>query len=200
MLFTVLLAVYRRKQVFSDVMKKHFNKELVMSDKDNEKFENSTKCWICDNAYVDGDVKVRNHCHITRKYRGSAHRDYNIGVKLNHKIHAVSQPKNYESHLIIQELVIFNLKINFIQNGLERYMSFSINNNLSLINSFQFLSPSLDRLVKNSATDDFNYLSQEFDNSVLYLVKQKIFSPYEHMTDFESFKEQLPNIENFIVW
>ena len=79
-------------------------------------------------------------------------------------------------------------------------MSFSINNNLSLINSFQFLSPSLDRLIKNSATDDFNYLSQEFDNSVLYLVKQKIFSPYEHMTDFESFKEQLPNIENFIVW
>ena len=30
----------------SDVMKRHFNKELVMSKEDNEDFENSTKCWI----------------------------------------------------------------------------------------------------------------------------------------------------------
>ena len=34
----------------SDVMKKHFNKELVMAKEDDEDFENSTKCWICDNA------------------------------------------------------------------------------------------------------------------------------------------------------
>ena len=67
-------------------MKKHFNKELVMTKKDNEDFENSTKCWICDNDYINGDVKVRDHCHITGKYRGSAHRDCNINVKLNHKI------------------------------------------------------------------------------------------------------------------
>ena len=37
-------------------MKKPFNKELVRTKKDGEDFENSTKCWICDNAYVDGDV------------------------------------------------------------------------------------------------------------------------------------------------
>ena len=48
-------------------MKKHFNKELLMSEEDNEDFETSTKCWISDNAYVDGDVKVRDHCHITKK-------------------------------------------------------------------------------------------------------------------------------------
>ena len=30
-------------------------------------FENSTTCWICDNFYVEGDVKVRDHCHITEK-------------------------------------------------------------------------------------------------------------------------------------
>ena len=29
--------------------------------------ENSTKCSICDNVYVDGDVKVRDHWHITGK-------------------------------------------------------------------------------------------------------------------------------------
>ena len=34
-------------------MKKHFNKELVMTKKDNEDFENSAKCLICDNSYID---------------------------------------------------------------------------------------------------------------------------------------------------
>ena len=50
----------------------------------DEDFEKSTKCWIFDTAYVDGDVKVRDHCHITGKYRGSAHRYYcNINIKLS---------------------------------------------------------------------------------------------------------------------
>ena len=53
----------------SDVMKKHFNKKLVMTVKDFEDFKNSTKCWICDNVCVKGDVKVRDHCHITGKYQ-----------------------------------------------------------------------------------------------------------------------------------
>ena len=48
----------------SKVMKRYFNKELVMTREDNENFKNSTKCWICDNDYVDNDVKMRDHCHI----------------------------------------------------------------------------------------------------------------------------------------
>ena len=40
----------------SDVMKKHFNKELAMTKEDNEDFKNSTTCWICDNDYVDNAV------------------------------------------------------------------------------------------------------------------------------------------------
>ena len=54
-----------------------------MTKKDYEYFENSTKRQICGNTYVDGDVTVRDHCHITRKYRGSACRYFNIKVKLN---------------------------------------------------------------------------------------------------------------------
>ena len=42
-------------------------------------------------------------------------------------------------------------------------MSFGINNKLSFIDSFQFLSSSLDSLVKNLAKDDFKYLSQKFE-------------------------------------
>ena len=59
--------------------------------------------------------------------------------------------------------------------GLEKYMSFSINNRIGFIDSFQLISSSLDSLVKNLAKDDFKYLSQEFDNNVLDLVKQKGF-------------------------
>ena len=47
----------------SDVMKKHFNKEIVMSKKDVKDFENSTKCWVLDNVFFDGDVKVMDRCH-----------------------------------------------------------------------------------------------------------------------------------------
>ena len=38
-----------------------------MTKKQNDDFENCTKYWMCDN--VGGDVKVRDHCHITGKYR-----------------------------------------------------------------------------------------------------------------------------------
>ena len=36
----------------SDVMKKHFNKELLMTKEENENFKNSTKSCICDNDYI----------------------------------------------------------------------------------------------------------------------------------------------------
>ena len=78
----------------NEFMKKYFNKELVMTKEDNEDFKNSTKCWICDNDYVDKDVKIRYHFHIIGKYRSSAHRDCNINLKLNHKIPIYFTTKN----------------------------------------------------------------------------------------------------------
>ena len=76
-------------------------------------------------------------------------------------------------------------------------MSFSISNKLSFIYSFQFLSSSLVSLAKNLIKDDFKYLGQEFDNNLLDLVKQKGCYPYEYMSDFENFKEELDRKENF---
>ena len=52
-----------------------------MTKKDNKHFNNFTKCWIWDNDYIDNDVKVRDRCHITGKYKDSAHRDCNINFK-----------------------------------------------------------------------------------------------------------------------
>ena len=49
----------------------------MITKEDGEDFENFN-FWICDNVYLKGNVKVKNLCYITRKYRGSAHRDCNI--------------------------------------------------------------------------------------------------------------------------
>ena len=79
------------------------------------------KCWICNNNYVDGDVKVRDYSHITGKYRGSINRECNINVMLNKKILVVFHNlRNFDSYLIKQELGKFNFKINVIPNGLEK--------------------------------------------------------------------------------
>ena len=59
----------------------------------------------------------------------------------------------------MQALGKFNLKISVIPNGLGKYVSFTISNNLSFINRFQFLSSSLDSLVKNLSKVDFKYLN-----------------------------------------
>ena len=191
MVAKIISSMIKESKYCSDAMKKHFNKNFLMFEKDNADFENSDKCWICDNAYYH--VKVRDQCHIIGKYKGSTHRDCDTNVKLSHTTPLVFQNiKNYDSHLITQELGKFNLKINVFPNRLEKYESFSINNKLSFIDSFQFLSSSLDSFIKNLAKDDFKYLRQEFDNNLSDLVKQKCFCPYEYMTDCERFKEQLP--------
>ena len=46
-----------------------------MIKKDSEDFENFTKCCICD------DVKVRDHFHITGRYKRSPQKDRNVNIK-----------------------------------------------------------------------------------------------------------------------
>ena len=50
-------------------MKKHFNKNLIMSEEEEQKFQLSNTCWICKKLIE----KVRNHCEVTGKFRGAAH-------------------------------------------------------------------------------------------------------------------------------
>ena len=55
------------------VIKNHFNKNLTMSTEEEEIFQLANICWICDESFDVGDDKVRDHCHITGKYRGASH-------------------------------------------------------------------------------------------------------------------------------
>ena len=63
-------------------MKKHFNKTLIMSDEEEHLFQQSNSCWICKKITNDDDEKLRDHCHVTSKYRGAAHWDCNIKFQL----------------------------------------------------------------------------------------------------------------------
>ena len=76
-------------------------------------------------------------------------------------------------------------------------MSFPISDKLSFIGSFHFPCSSLDSLIKNLGKDYFKHLSQEFDDNILDLVKQKGFYLYKYMSDFEKFKEELSSKERF---
>ena len=88
---------------------------------------------------------------------------------------------------IMQDIGKFNVKIGVIPNGLEKYMAFTINKNLVLIDSMQFMNSSLDALVKNLSDNDFKHLSQEFRGEILKLVKPKEVYPCEYMDSFNTF-------------
>ena len=72
-------------------------------------------------------------------------------------------------------------------------MSYSLDNKFNFIDSFQFLSSSVDSLVSNL---DFKHLSQEYDSRVLDLVKQKGFFHYEYMCDLKSLMRYCQAIVN----
>ena len=62
--YNFISSMIEESKYFSGVMKKHFNKEFVITKESNEDFEISTQCSICDIDYIETDVKVRDHCRI----------------------------------------------------------------------------------------------------------------------------------------
>ena len=107
-----------------------------MSAEEEERFQLSNSCWICDKLFDVGDYKVRDHCRMAEKYRGAAHGSCTVNLKLTKKIPVIFHNlRSYESHLIIKEISKFDVKVNVIPNELEKYMAFKINRNLVFIDS-----------------------------------------------------------------
>ena len=62
----------------------------------------------------------------------------------------------------------------------------------------QFMTSSLEKLVKNLSDNYFKYLTQEFGSKNLQLLKQKDAYPYEYMDSSKTFSEgKLPDKECF---
>ena len=101
--------------------------------------------------------------------------------------------RDYGSHLVIRKIGKFDVKVNVIPNGLEKYMAFTVNNGLVFIDSIQFMNSSPDALVQIVSDIGFKYLLPEFNGDLLELVKQKGVYPYGYMDSSEKvFDEKLP--------
>ena len=93
-------------------MNKHFNKNLIMTEKE-EQFQSSNSCWTCEKLINDADEKVRDHCHITGKFRGIAQWSCNINLQLTKKVPVIFHNlRGFDSHLIFCELNKFTVKTN----------------------------------------------------------------------------------------
>ena len=198
------------------VVEKHFNKPLKMTEENEVDFQKATNCHICDRQYQDKDIRVRDHCHITGEFRGSAHQDCNLRLQINPEtikipvfFHNLS---GYDSHFIMQQIGEIarkntyinkrgekcHMKINCIPFNMEKYMAFMLGNHLVFLDSFRFMNFSLDNLVKNLPDEAFKYIDEEFHGEELKLVKRKGVYPYDYMDSFQKFEEtELPTQEKF---
>ena len=90
--YKFIKAIPKEYQYCKKIMRKNFDKKLVMSEYE-EQFQSSNTCWICEKLIDIDDEKVRDHCHITGKFRDAAHWSCNINLQLTKKVPAIFQFK-----------------------------------------------------------------------------------------------------------
>ena len=199
--------------------------DMIFGKEEAERFNKETKCWICKKEFNDDkDFKVRDHCHFTGKYRGAAHNSCNLKYKKpNFTPMVFHNLSGYDSHLFIKNLGFTAGNIDCIPNNAERYISFTKNievgsymkkvknekgevkietkpkyHKIRFIDSFKFMSTSLDSLVNNLPEEALNNLKRYCTGDKLSLVMRKRIFPYEYMDSLERFKEnKLPPKESF---
>ena len=144
-------------------MKKHLKKNSIISEEEKHLFQQSNSCcWICEKLIDNDDEKVRDHFHVTGKFRGLGHWSCNKNIQLTKKVPIIFHNlRGYNSHLIFCELNKFDVKIMVIPNGLEKYKASFLNKSLLFIGSMQVTNSGVDKLVKNLANEDFKYLVEE---------------------------------------
>ena len=153
-------AILKEHQYCKKVMRKHFHKNLIMSEKEEEQLQSSNICSTSEKLIDDDDEKVRDQFHVTGKFRGAAH--WSCNIQLTEKAPVIFHNlRGYDSHLIFDELNKFDTKTDVIPNRLEKYMAFFLNKILVFIDSMQFINSSVEKLVKNLSENDFKYLTEE---------------------------------------
>ena len=67
--YKFIKAILKEYEYCKKVMEKHFNKNLIMNEEE-EQFQSSNTCWICKKLIDNDDEKVRDHCHVIGEFRG----------------------------------------------------------------------------------------------------------------------------------
>ena len=203
-----LKCMFEEVQNCQKIMTENFNKPLQMTKDDEESFRKATHCHICEKKYKVDDLPVRDHCHVTGKYRGSAHDVCNFKLQISAekiKIPVIFHNlKGYDSNFIIKELGVLikeekPISINVIPQNAEKYMAFYIGKHLAFVDSFQFNGSSLEKLASNLSEEGFIYTKEYFSDPVQFqLMKKKGVYPYDYMDSFSKFNDtQLPKREDF---
>ena len=166
------------------------NLELQITPQEEESFQLAEECWLCENPH--GGEKVRNHDHLTGKYRGAAHNICNINCNQRSSsfipifFHNFS---GYDCHLIFEELLIQAFEKGYepkiIPKSMENYVSVQIGC-LRFLDSYRFLSSSLDKLVKS--LDNLPVMDENGFKDKLF--KKKLAYPYEYL-NLDNFQEPL---------
>ena len=142
---------------------KETKKDIIMTHEDEEDSKNNNICRFCEKEILSD--KVRDHCHLTGKNRGPAHNVCNLNVKQkdsNFIPFAFHNFSNYDCHMFSKKLVDLKkekVKFEIIPKLNEEYISVRYGC-IRFIDSYRFLSKSLDKLVKNLDEDDFKILKR----------------------------------------
>lgn len=184
------------------------NTPMVMTPQDEQDFQEADRCHLCREPLIDPNDRVRDHCHLTGKYRGAAHSKCNLleGNRntRNYKIPVLFHNlKNYDGHLIISKVGEHVSKLEVIPQNQEKYISFTYNH-LRFLDSAAFLAASLDTLSSNlyaggAGKSKFKHSIHHCkDKDHVDLLLQKGVYPYDYMDSWERFDETcLPPIEEF---
>ena len=170
---------------------KETKQDIIMTQEDIEDFKNNNICRFCEKEILSD--KVRDHCHLTGKYRGPAHNTCNINVKQkdsNFIPFAFHNFSNYDCHMFFKKLVDLKkekVKFKIIPKTNEEYISVKYGC-IRFIDSYRFLSESLDKLVKNLDENDFKILKKEFPDKWQYLNK-KLAYPYEYFNSINDYQK-----------
>ena len=130
---------------------KNTKKDIIMTEEDNQDFEKNNICRYCE-KYIETD-KVRDQCHITGNYRGPAHNECNLQVRQADSSFitiGLHDFRNYDCHMFFKTLVDRkkdNVKFEIVPKTDEKYISVKYGC-LKFIDTYRFLSSSLDKLVQ----------------------------------------------------
>ena len=175
-------------------------KAMRMTREDWRAYNTATLCYVC-NKPLEGD-SVRDHCHITGRFRGAAHNACNLKLRLNPQTTTIPvvfhNLRGYDSHLLMQAISKVEGQVSCIPNNTEKYISFSLGQ-LRFIDSAQFLLATLDKLVAANSPEAFQITAcYEPDSQKRQLLLRKGVYPYEYMDSWERFEETaLPPKEAF---
>ena len=189
--------IFRKQKQINQVIKEHFKKELIMTTQEEEIYNNSQSCWIC-NEELNTD-KVRDHCLITGKFREAAQNQCNLKLTIPKKLPIIFHNlEGYVGHLVFKEPNNFDVTTDVTPKAIEKYMSIIFNENITFIDSSEFYKDSSDTPASNLEDNDLKYLMPEIPIDKLAILKRKGAYPYEWFDSYKMFHyPNLPPIECF---